>query len=1009
MENKENKEIFIPDEIIDTPDGIVEIPSESILFSEMGTSRATSGTIVNNFRTGYKVQAVWSVNSQNVANNTSNVTVQVQLCSTGSSYSISSSATKNGSVTINGTTYSFTFSAGLSGNQTKTVYTKTVDIPHNSDGTKSFSISATLGIAVTLSGTYWGNVTCSGTASLNSIPRTSTMSLSASSIEAGKAITVNITRASSSFTHKVYYSFGSNTATISTSATTSASYTIPLSHLSAIPNSTSGTATISVDTYNGSTYIGSVSKNFTITAPSSVKPTISSITATVVANGADTSYGYVKGKSKCKLVINGATGSYGSSIKSYAISGGGFSGSSSTFTTGALNTAGNVTFTATVTDSRGRKSDAKTVTINVLDYTNPNITGFNVIRCNSSGTADDNGTYLKIWTTYTYSTLGGKNTLTTKAEFKKTSASTWTNAGAIASGNSIITGSNGIATDSSYDVRFTITDNFSPISKAMVVPTAFVTMDFKKGGKGIAFGKVSETNNLLDIGMNTKISGTTTFDGDIKMESPDGTYTANFIKRFGANDEYGMGIAIQSGGKMAIGGGESANTFLSSDGNLAQEHAYLTADSNTYLVSNLNGGYDSRKHMCFANSGQLSFSDSSCHIQLPNNGGSWLNGATNGNIRGTKQSTGSYHPIISQTTSSNHKISLGGLGDEFGFHMYDASRTENGIDKYFRFRVSDKTIRTDCRIFMDEWLYLTGGNGVYFSTHGGGWYMNDATWIRAYGNKNIYTSGTVRSGTADHRYIKGNSGGTNTNLDLITYDGTAIFMNPNSGSGASIQLDRAWSGNSGTEPSFRNNKGNGWGFIGNSGTSFYRVYGAGGSVSDRNKKYEILKADTETQYENIKNLNIYNYRTISTQDTSVEELAEIFFNANFIDENQNYITKSIEIDGKKYKKISDKLPIEEIKRLRIEEIIENNPNFGECKREDLSLGCMIDEMPLETTFYDNEGGDGKAVDMYSYTTMVLGATKHLITKVETLEKENEELRNRLDKMEEMLNGIINKG
>ena len=69
----------------------------------------------------------------------------------------------------------------------------------------------------------------------------------------------------------------------------------------------------------------------------------------------------------------------------------------------------------------------------------------------------------------------------------------------------------------------------------------------------------------------------------------------------------------------------------------------------------------------------------------------------------------------------------------------------------------------------------------------------------------------------------------------------------------------------------------------------------------------------------------------------------------------------------------------------------------------------MDELPTEVTFYDNEGGDGKAVDMYSYTTMVAGATKHLINKVETLEKENEELRNRLDKLEELLNGIINKG
>ena len=229
-------------------------------------------------------------------------------------------------------------------------------------------------------------------------------------------------------------------------------------------------------------------------------------------------------------------------------------------------------------------------------------------------------------------------------------------------------------------------------------------------------------------------------------------------------------------------------------------------------------------------------------------------------------------------------------------------------------------------------------------------------------------------------------------------------------------MNRNWSGSSGTEPSFYNSKGNGWGFIGNSGQSFFRVYGAGGSVSDRNKKYEITKADIETQYENIKDLNIYNYRTISTLTTTVEQLAEDYFKNNFLDLEGKYITSSIIIDEKEYMELDENLSQEEIKELRIKEIIEKNPNFGECKREDLSLGCMVDEMPLETTFYDNEGGDGKSVDMYSYTTMIAGATKHLINKVETLEKENEikdnkisELEQRLEKMEELLNGIINKG
>ena len=57
------------------------------------------------------------------------------------------------------------------------------------------------------------------------------------------------------------------------------------------------------------------------------------------------------------------------------------------------------------------------------------------------------------------------------------------------------------------------------------------------------------------------------------------------------------------------------------------------------------------------------------------------------------------------------------------------------------------------------------------------------------------------------------------------------------------------------------------------------------------------------------------------------------------------------------------------------------------------LGCMVDELPLETVFYDNESGDGKAVDMYSYTSMILGALKETIKKVENLERELEELKN----------------
>ena len=484
-------------------------------------TRASSGNMTtSNQYIVYWIECIQ--NSQSVSNNTSNVTVKVHIKRTNTGYTTYGSGTVY--CKINGTTYSASIASSQKITSTAiTLFTKTLTISHSSGGTKSLTMSAWV------SHSQFSSNEQSYTQTLTTIPRASSISVT-SSVEAGKSVTVTINRASSSFTHKVYYSFGSNKATISTSATTSASYTIPISHVNAIPNATSGTATISVDTYNGSTYIGSSSKTFTITVPSTVKPTLTSLTAAIVESGASTSYGYVKGKSKCNLVINGATGSHGSTIKSYSITGGGFSSSESSFTTGALTSSGNITFTATVTDSRGRKSDAKTVTINVLDYTNPNIASFSCIRCDSNGVADGNGTYLKILATYAYSSLSNGNSVSTKVEYKKTSTSIWINAGSIVSGSYIVTGSNNISTESAYDVRLTITDNLTSISKSIVIPASFITLDFKRGGKGIAIGKIAESDNLLDVDVSAKFNKSVDMDDQLLMNGEMPSTNTAFIR-----------------------------------------------------------------------------------------------------------------------------------------------------------------------------------------------------------------------------------------------------------------------------------------------------------------------------------------------------------------------------------------------------------------------------------------------------------------------------------------------
>lgn len=470
---------------------------------------AASGTIQQAIRTGYRLQIAWTVDSQSVANNTSSVTAKVQLVSTGASYTINSSASKSGSLTINGTKYTFSFTAALSGNQTKTLFTKTVTVAHNADGTKTCAFSATAGINVTLSGTYYGNVTASGNGTFNTIARASTIAsvTSSVSVTGSNAVTVSITRAASSFTHTVVFSFGSYSKTTE-DVGTSTSYTIPQSWLNAIPNATSGTAKVTVTTYSGSTKIGSaVSKNFTLTVPASVVPTISSVAVADTTTNQATFGNMVQNKSKAKFTIT-AAGALSSTIKAYKTVFESKTYTGATPTTSVITKSGTATATITVTDSRGRTAST-TKTWTVAAYTAPKITSFTAVRCLADGTENYEGTFAKLAFNFSISSINSKNASAYTIEYKPQSGTTWTaltNGTGYAVNTSFISGEGLFDVDSSYDLRLSITDSFTTIRSLTEIPTAFTLLDFNASGRGVAFGKVSELTEGVEFALPTLFS-----------------------------------------------------------------------------------------------------------------------------------------------------------------------------------------------------------------------------------------------------------------------------------------------------------------------------------------------------------------------------------------------------------------------------------------------------------------------------------------------------------------------
>lgn len=457
---------------------------------------ASSGSFSGSIRDGhYKLRVDWS-QSKNTSANTSTITCKMYLVN---DWSLSINSRSTNTTTIAGTKKTYT-SPSISSTGTHLLGTVSQTVTHDSDGSKSISMSSVFYIQATLSGTYYDSISASATVTLDSIPRAS--SVSASNVNMGSATTITITRASSSFTHTLKYAFGSTSGTIATKTTsTSVSWTPALTLANQIPNALTGTCTITCETYNGSTKIGSKTCTLTLTVPSSVKPTMTSLTATRVDGDVPSTWGiYVQTKSKVTLAITGAAGSYGSTISSYSITGGGFTSTASSFTTGFLNTSGTITFTATVTDSRGRVSTAKTVSITVQAYSPPSFTSYLSQRCTSGGTVNDEGTYVRGLVSFSYSTCSSKNTVTGSIQYKKSSATSWTSAGvAFSSGTAVIFGGGAISTETSYDIKYTLTDAFTSVSIQDIVSTAAVVMDFKAGGKGVAVGKVAENDNMFEV------------------------------------------------------------------------------------------------------------------------------------------------------------------------------------------------------------------------------------------------------------------------------------------------------------------------------------------------------------------------------------------------------------------------------------------------------------------------------------------------------------------------------
>lgn len=384
---------------------------------------ASSGSFNTSGYSGRYLQFSWSIKKQDIANN--KTTISWTLKGAGGN---SQTWYKSGNfkVVINGSNV-YSSSTRIQLWSGTVVASGEAVIPHNSDGTKTFSASAEAGI-------YTVAVNCrgSGSWSLTAIPRTATVTSGTDfNDENNPKITFNNPGGYQLRPYLNFYDDNNNRIAqiYATKGNYSSPYTWSLTETqrqtlrSALANLKSCRVQEGLDTYNGSEQLGynSIAKTFSIV---NAQPSIGTIAYkdnnSSTVNITQNNQQIIRNKSilyftfsnlkalksatlsKVSVTINGVT-------KTVNLSGTTMSSVNLNF--GTINVSSNINASIVITDSRGN-STTYSKTIQVLDYQSP----YSTITC-----ARENNFYTEtnLKVNCTYSSLDNKNNITIQYQTKK--------------------------------------------------------------------------------------------------------------------------------------------------------------------------------------------------------------------------------------------------------------------------------------------------------------------------------------------------------------------------------------------------------------------------------------------------------------------------------------------------------------------------------------------------------------------------------------------------------------
>lgn len=417
---------------------------------------ATSNSF-NTSNTYIKYRIIVTENSYSVANNTSNVTVKVQAWRTNSGYETYGTGTCY--CTIDGTTYSQSISSSqkISYNSYTQLFSKSLTINHNADGSKALYVSSYI------SHSRFDSTSQGFTVNLTNIPRSATITNAPNFNDTqNPTITYSNSAGSSVSSLQACISLtGSNPdiayRNIPINGTT---YTFNLTEAerNVLRQATTTSNTRTVYFYiktviNGSTFYTNKAVTLSIVNAS---PTFSvayldtnSTTTTITENNQQ----IIQNNSTLRINITNATALKYATLSSASINVNGavttqsLSGSSLIFNVGVLNVSNNLVIPVTVSDSRGNKTTIN-LNVQVLSWSLPSAL-ITLARESNFYTSTN------LTVDASYSSLNNKNTITIQYQIKKT---TEANYGALTTISDNVETTFNADNQYSWNVRVILTD-----------------------------------------------------------------------------------------------------------------------------------------------------------------------------------------------------------------------------------------------------------------------------------------------------------------------------------------------------------------------------------------------------------------------------------------------------------------------------------------------------------------------------------------------------------------------